>query len=60
MRTLLENAHGMYQVHGVFVIGLPYLLFGVALLALGKAAVCRVPAGPHIAAGERPVRACAS
>jgi hypothetical protein len=30
MRHLSENAPGMYQVHGVFVIWLEYLLFGMA------------------------------
>jgi hypothetical protein len=43
-----ENAHGMYQVHGVFVIWLQYLLSGVAPSAVGKADLCRAPVGARI------------
>jgi membrane protein DedA with SNARE-associated domain len=57
---LSENAHGMYQVHGVFVISLQYLLSGVAPFAVAKAGICRVPAGARIPGAPQPALACAS
>ena len=50
----------MYQVHGVFVISLQYLLSGVAPFAIAKAGICRVPAGARIPGAPQPALACAS
>lgn len=76
MRTLSEHAHGMYQVHGVFVIWRQCLLSGTTPLAVGKAGIvrdmtlalswattaliCRAPVGARIPGAQRPVLACAS
>jgi hypothetical protein len=60
MRTLSEHAHGMYQVHGVFVIWLQYLRSGAAPIAVAKAGICRVPVDARIPGARRPVLASAS
>jgi hypothetical protein len=68
-----ENAYGMYLVHYVFVLWLQYILLGVALFAVAKAAivfaatlllswativaVCRVPIGARLFRAERRVSA---
>jgi surface polysaccharide O-acyltransferase-like enzyme len=36
---LSDHAYGIYLVHYVFVVWLQYLLLGVALFAVGKAAI---------------------
>jgi glucans biosynthesis protein C len=71
--SLSQNAYGMYVVHYVFVIWLQYILLGLALFAIGKAAIvfgvtvflswattaimCRVPLGARILGAERRVLA---
>ena len=37
--NLSKNAYGIYLVHYVFVIWLQYLLLGIALFAVAKAAI---------------------
>ncbi len=67
--SLSEHAYGIYLVHYVFVIWLQYLLLGVALFAITKAAivfgasvflswattvaVCRIPIGARLLGTER-------
>jgi peptidoglycan/LPS O-acetylase OafA/YrhL len=67
--SLSEHAYGIYLVHYVFVIWLQYLLLGVALFAVAKAAivfagtlilswtttaaVCRVSIGARLIGGKR-------
>jgi Acyltransferase family len=67
--SLSENAYGMYLVHYLFVVWLQYLLLGLALFAVGKAAIvfgttlflswataaimCRIPLGARILGAER-------
>jgi glucans biosynthesis protein C len=67
--SLSENAYGIYLVHYVFVIWLQYLLLGLQLFAIAKAAivfsgtlllswavtsaVCRVPIGARLLGTER-------
>jgi glucan biosynthesis protein C len=67
--SLSENAYGMYLVHYVFVVWLQYLLLGLALFAIAKAAIVfgvtlllswaatalmyRVPLGARILGAER-------
>jgi glucan biosynthesis protein C len=68
--SLSDHAYGIYLVHYVFVVWLQYLLLGVALLAIAKAAivfiatvvlswvtaaaVCRVPVGGRVVGGGDP------
>lgn len=74
--SLSENAYGMYLVHYVFVVWMQYLLLGLALFAIGKAAIVfgvtlllswattaimyRVPLGARILGAERRLLARAS
>jgi peptidoglycan/LPS O-acetylase OafA/YrhL len=67
--SLSEHAYGIYLVHYVFVIWLQYLLLGVALFAVAKAAivlagtlilswsmtaaVCRLSIGARLIGGKR-------
>jgi peptidoglycan/LPS O-acetylase OafA/YrhL len=67
--SLSEHAYGIYLVHYVFVIWLQYLLLGVALFAVAKAAIvfagtlilswsvtaamCRVSIGARLIGGRR-------
>jgi glucans biosynthesis protein C len=67
--SLSESAYGMYLVHYVFVVWLQYILLGVALFAIGKAAIvfcvtlilswamtaamCRFPLGARLVGTER-------
>jgi hypothetical protein len=69
--SLSDHAYGIYLVHYVFVIWLQYLLLGVALFAVAKAAivftatvilswltaaaVCRVPLGARVVGADRRV-----
>jgi surface polysaccharide O-acyltransferase-like enzyme len=67
--SLADNAYGIYLVHYVFVIWLQYMLLGVALFAVVKAAivlagalflswattaaVCRIPIGARLMGRKR-------
>ena len=67
--SLADNAYGIYLVHYVFVIWLQYMLLGVALFAVAKAAivltgalflswsitaaVCRIPVGARLMGRKR-------
>jgi hypothetical protein len=67
--SISENAYGIYLVHYVFVIWLQYLLLGLALLAIAKAAIvfsgtlvlswatttaaCRISIGARVMGGKR-------
>jgi peptidoglycan/LPS O-acetylase OafA/YrhL len=67
--SLADNAYGIYLVHYVFVIWLQYMLLGVALFAVAKAAivltgalflswsitatVCRIPIGARLMGRKR-------
>jgi hypothetical protein len=69
LASLSENAYGIYLVHYVFVIWLQYLLLGVALFAVAKAAIvfagtllmswattaaaCRISIGARLMGGRR-------
>jgi glucans biosynthesis protein C len=71
LASLSESAYGMYLVHYVFVVWLQYLLLGIALFAIAKAAIvfgvtlllswattvalCRVPLGARLMGSERRV-----
>src|SRR5713101_9207386 len=67
--SLSENAYGIYLVHYLFITWLQYILLGVALLAIAKAAIvftgtltlswvtsiamCRVPIGARMVGAQR-------
>jgi hypothetical protein len=67
--NLSESAYGIYLVHYLFITWLQYLLLGVALFAIGKAAIvftgtlvlswattaamCRVPIGGRLVGAQR-------
>jgi surface polysaccharide O-acyltransferase-like enzyme len=69
--SLSESAYGMYLVHYVFVIWMQYLLLGVTVFAVAKAAIvfavtlslswaitvalCRIPLGARLMGSERRV-----
>jgi peptidoglycan/LPS O-acetylase OafA/YrhL len=68
-QSLADNAYGIYLVHYVFVLWLQYMLLGVALFAVAKAAivltgalflswattavVCRIPIGARLMGRKR-------
>ena len=67
--SLSENAYGIYLVHYLFITWLQYILLGVALFAIAKAAIvftgtlilswatsiamCRVPIGDRLVGANR-------
>jgi peptidoglycan/LPS O-acetylase OafA/YrhL len=72
--SLSENAYGIYLVHYLFITWLQYILLGVALFAIAKAAIvftgtlilswatsiamCRVPIGDRLVGANRRTLEC--